>query len=393
MNDKRITSSKLHPGDFFILRSPLFSYNHFSGIFQESELLDEFTDSNNKEARYNAEFLKITSAVEHEWQNPCVTEAVWLASPDLYDALTVSSSSDVDRDRKILSLYRYLARMSFRPTPFGLFAGLSVGHIESKSNLILDSWKNVRRHTRLDMACLFEVARNIVAETADKRFFAVTTNPTLIKVLDRYKYIEHYKKKEQETTSYREVSVEITEYLEGILCRAKEGARIEDLIRWLVQYDVEITEEEALDFVEELCSNKILINGFQPCLTGKDSLEDLLEALKEMELFPSTIHALEQVKKIIIELDKNGLCNDIEYYKSIYNTLHSDKINVEPNHIVQVDLLKPSDKLALGENIAKEIVKGVEFLFSNSTSNEQIVNGSISCEISGTIWQWLCAHY
>ncbi|MFE9336282.1 lantibiotic dehydratase [Streptomyces sp. NPDC007063] len=62
------------------------------------------------------------------WSTPGVPDAVRAASPHLADAVErFDSLSGKDRRKAVRGLSRYLNRMSFRATPFGLFAGVTTG--------------------------------------------------------------------------------------------------------------------------------------------------------------------------------------------------------------------------------------------------------------------------
>ncbi|OEV00514.1 hypothetical protein AN217_24950 [Streptomyces qinglanensis] len=62
------------------------------------------------------------------WSTPGVPEAVRAASPHLADAVErFDGLGGKDRRKAVRGLGRYLNRMSFRATPFGLFAGVTTG--------------------------------------------------------------------------------------------------------------------------------------------------------------------------------------------------------------------------------------------------------------------------
>src|SRR5581483_67593 len=97
--------------------------------------------------------------------DPAVREAVFVASPDLDDAIAAwLDTPDNDRGQRVeRSLARYLARMAWRPTPFGLFAGVTVGTIASqnRTRLELRGRGEYRRHTRLDTGYLDSLAQAV----------------------------------------------------------------------------------------------------------------------------------------------------------------------------------------------------------------------------------------
>ena len=59
-------------------------------------------------------------------------EAIYLATPSLYEALSKEDSSDFSSlpDKVRISLFKYIIRITCRPTPFGLFAGCGTGEVK-----------------------------------------------------------------------------------------------------------------------------------------------------------------------------------------------------------------------------------------------------------------------
>jgi hypothetical protein len=107
---------------FAVLRRPLLSKN----------LLFEFHRITAQDpSAFEATILAIFS-------DPLLLEALQLASPELYLAtLQLLQNGAVSGKQKLLlTLYKYLIRLCYRCTPFGLFAGYFPVGISAK--LILD---------------------------------------------------------------------------------------------------------------------------------------------------------------------------------------------------------------------------------------------------------------
>ncbi len=105
----------------FILRSPLFPFT-----FIESFVAGRDTPV--------AELKKV-------YENPVVQEAIFLASPDLFNQMLEWLKGELKDAKKVERLHyglmRYIIRMSARPTPFGLFAGFSTGQWAEETRMDL----------------------------------------------------------------------------------------------------------------------------------------------------------------------------------------------------------------------------------------------------------------
>ena len=98
--------------DYYVIRSPLFSlntwYTQFTGNYREN-ILNLFS-------------------------NEIIKEAIYISSPDFYYFLYRKENKI--REKEFISLTKYLSRLTYRCTPFGLFAGINIGEFYDGKNII-----------------------------------------------------------------------------------------------------------------------------------------------------------------------------------------------------------------------------------------------------------------
>lgn len=91
---------------------------------------------------------------------------------------------------------KYYNRASTRCTPFGLFAGCSIGRIGEETLIELESLENCKRCTRLDMQYLCALIQEIERTPEIREILRYYPNDSLYKLGNKYRYIEyHYKKR------------------------------------------------------------------------------------------------------------------------------------------------------------------------------------------------------
>src|SRR5262245_34949442 len=124
MMSKPTRDSGIVPSGFFVLRTPRLPFDCLPGDRE---------------------------AIRRLLERPEVREAIFVAAPALDERIHVwQRDPDCEEGRKIeQALTRYLVRMTARPTPFGLFAGCSVGTMGKSTRLEVN--ESYHRHTRLDM--------------------------------------------------------------------------------------------------------------------------------------------------------------------------------------------------------------------------------------------------
>jgi len=116
-------------------------------------------------------------------------EMLQIATPDL------SESIDKGTDRAQNSVYRYYQRACTRPTPFGLFAGCSMGTIGDHTEIRLLGQKNYKRFTRLDMNYLCALTQHIEKNRNIREQLRYYLNGSMYPAGNHLRYVEyHYRK-------------------------------------------------------------------------------------------------------------------------------------------------------------------------------------------------------
>ncbi|MBK7936654.1 MAG: lantibiotic dehydratase [Lewinellaceae bacterium] len=88
----------------------------------------------------------------------------------------------------IISLTRYLLRMSTRCTPFGLFAGCTLGAWGEQHDVRLALPGQFIRHTRPDMDYLCQLAQSLAQLPGIKEFLRYQPNSSLLHNRTKYSF-------------------------------------------------------------------------------------------------------------------------------------------------------------------------------------------------------------
>jgi hypothetical protein len=148
---------------------------------------------------------------------PEIREAIFLAAPSLDESIEKwERDPESERGRRVeRSLFRYFLRMAGRATPFGLFAGSSVGTIAERTELRLVSRPEYLRHTRLDMDYVVRLVEALERDRSVRPFLLYRPNPCLYRAAGKLRYIEA--RFEDGKRRHELATIEPTAYLEASL--------------------------------------------------------------------------------------------------------------------------------------------------------------------------------
>jgi len=350
----------LQPAGFFVLRTPLAPFHELTAWSEGLHAPRALESADGLEAALAADRNTLRARLTGHLKRPEIREAIFVASPSLDESLDAwLEDPESERGQRVeRALVRYFARLAGRPTPFGLFAGCSVGTIGGETRLEIAAQAEYRRHTRLDMDYLFVLADTLSRDAALRRAFRYRPNGGLYRVAGRVRYAES--RLAGTRRSYHLVVVEPSEALDATLARARDGARFEALAAPLVTDDVSLAEAEV--YVDELIQGQVLVTDVEVPVTGQEPIHVLVDELLARPETISFARPLASARQELQAIDAAGLGVPSERYRAIARSLESLPAKVELPRLFQVDMTKPAPAATLGSAVIAEIVAGTDLL-------------------------------
>src|SRR5438552_1940749 len=176
------------PSGFFALRTPLLPFDELLAWSDGLEAASAGDDPERLKAACAADWLRLRNYLREVYARPEVREALFVASPDLeerFDEWLRQPESELGQKVE-RALVRYFARMAGRATPFGLFAGCSVGILGAETNLVLAERAHYARHTRLGLDYVVSLTDALARDPDVRPRLAFGVNSSLYPAHGRY---------------------------------------------------------------------------------------------------------------------------------------------------------------------------------------------------------------
>jgi lantibiotic biosynthesis protein len=197
---------------------------------------------------------------------PEVRRALAVASPSLLAALDRTGPGDPGWPRLEGKLLRYLIRMSTRPTPFGLFAGVGIARWADRTELALAGPPRTR--TRLDMEWLLRLVLRLEADPGVRRHLRLFANTAAFERAGRLHLSEAAPTGSGGADG--SVSVRATGAVRQALAAARRPIPYADLAAHLLAVVPGATPARADQLIAQLCEATLLLSDLRPPLTGPD---------------------------------------------------------------------------------------------------------------------------
>ena len=344
---------RMKPAGFFALRTPLLPLREFTEWSDAGR--DTETAMPERRAKLRAHLGRLVD-------NPAVREAIFVATPDLDETIDDwRRDPESDRGRRAeRALVRYVARMCSRATPFGLFAGCTIGALEGAGGpgVELQPLAAYGRTTRLDMEYVAALVAALERLPEVRSLLTFTPNDSIYRAAGKVRYVEALLV--DRARQHRLVAVDDSEYLAVTLRRAAAGATVEQLATPLV--DGDITLADAVGFVAELVDSQLLVSNLQPAITGGDPLGCLADALRA--LGDSSGGRAELLAEVAIRLARidRGRDGSRVPYREIASLLDSLPAPVSLPRLFQVDMVKPVARAGLTPAVVDELERAARLL-------------------------------
>jgi thiopeptide-type bacteriocin biosynthesis protein len=241
--------------------------------------------------------------------DPVLDEALLLASPALSalvrrvarqggEGLTASRLR-----RAALAVLRYDIRMRTRPTPFGLFAGVTTGEFDSTAKAARGTGHRTRTH--VDMQWLTKVTHRLEQDPTVRAALDVQAHQALTVRGDRLILTAPSAPATApgaDGEGHATVSVRNTPVVAQAVREAREPVPYPLLVERLTAAFPGAPEHRVRSLLDELIRQEILISSLRPPLNGGDPLRHVLTVLDAVQ---DASPAAEQVRTALHRLDRD----------------------------------------------------------------------------------------
>ncbi|NML58268.1 lantibiotic dehydratase family protein [Chryseobacterium cheonjiense] len=326
--------------DEYVVRTPLFSRENFQ--------------KNVNGCSISNEELKAIC------KNSVFHEAIYLASPYVYNELIRWLNSEKEFSPKEFqklktTILKYFSRTSTRCTPFGLFSEVGLGTFSNEPKNNYNSNVNKIRDTKLDMHFLVGLSQHFVQNPEIRNHLLFFPNNSIYQVGSKIRFVEYeYTKEKRE---YIISSAPLSQALQQVLSFSGQGKTMQQIAKILM--NDEITEEEAIEFIDELIDNQVLISELEPIVSGSDVLEVIISVLNRIGA-KNENEILVSIQKRLKELDQN-IGNSASSYAEIEKLIQSFNVEYKSNHLFQTDLYY-KNVINLPSFWKKELKQAISFL-------------------------------
>lgn len=304
--------------------------------------------------------------------SPRIEEAIYLASPILFSEFVKLKGLDEiikeEHEQVLLSIYRYLSRMSTRCTPFGLFAGCGMGTIGNSTTILLEHEKT--RVTRLDNTFLYSLYKNISENPLIKESIKYYPNNSIYKVGNTIRFIETIYT--ETNRKYQISGAEYFDYIETVLHLCRTGKKIDELALILVNDDISF--DDSKDFINELIASQLIIPELDQTVIGDDYLTRIIKLLKSMKLVNTPmLKTLEKINEHLKRLD-SGI-NSVGNYEEVRILVKDMDIPFNEKYLFQVDMINNCTVASINNHVINELKSAVTFLnkITSFVMNENLI--------------------
>lgn len=340
--------SNIKNADFFVIRTP--------------RLYVEFLEKLNDTSVDNNTALELWLAMHG------VKEALYLASPSLLERINQWREKPKSKQGKKVAhaLIKYMIRMCSRPTPFGLFSGISKGNVTSITDLSVDNYKTDCRKTRLDLFYLNALKYHFVKHASRSDTLKYKPNSSHYFIAEQCRYIENYLL--EKSMQYRLSAVESDEYFQLALNTATFGMCFNDLCKAFYNKYEEAEKEDVEAYIQDLIDEGVLLADIPLPLTGESPDHALLKSIQNIKEYDTADHlatALAQIEQL--DKDKSG---KISPYKQLLTHLEKLPVKAEENKLFQSDIYRNFSSCQLSEMEINRLKTQLELLSGLSLSEK-----------------------
>lgn len=209
-------------------------------------------------------------------QDKLFAEAVAIASQDLYKMYADDSGKTTAR--MLESVKKYYDRMTARPTPYGLFAGVTTAQFSDEgTNICLAGQEQYHKICRVDNEWYFKLVKKIEETPGLLLNLQVIFNKHCYKVYGRLKngYCSNLRK--ENVNHAEDLHIRYTRQVQYVQEFANDFVPFKDLRDFLINKNPNVPPEIIDKFLKELLLNEYLYTNICALSKEEDPLHKLLQ--------------------------------------------------------------------------------------------------------------------
>jgi class I lanthipeptide synthase len=301
-------------------------------------------------------------------ENKDVQRALAVASPSLAKAVERASGGESGKRQQAklhAKLLQYVIRMSVRPTPFGLYAGVALATWSAKTDLQLGAHRLSR--TRPDMGWLIKFVTDLEAIPEIRKQLRIVANPAFLVRCGRIYLAEQTPK--GKTTNTRAVSIRATAAVLRVLEDAQRPVPYDELFGAVLVRTPNATPAKVEKLLGDLCEQTFLLTDLRPPLTGSPA-RYVAEKLARLTDVPAARNALARLERV------SGLAEAIDRSEPESTSLLTSAFKPDATSIqrssredacpFQVDMKWTLKGSQVNRSISEEATRAVELLLQMS---------------------------
>lgn len=253
--------------DFYVARTPLLPIEDYFRIFESGDP------------------AKISSELFTRFKDPFLEETLAVSSRESYEALHRLEDPGKSRasDQMLSTLLKYYIRLTTRPTPYGLFSGVSLGTFGEENHLVLsDADQHVKR-ARVDMEWLYAVIQKIESIPAVRMALRVRFNDYVYQQGDRLEKPNKTSLQLNSTDNEVGTTIRYTRQVQAVQELAKEFIVFSELLQEMSKRNPDVPLEVIEAFLNQLLENEFLLSELRPPMVNTDALTYVLNILAHIE--------------------------------------------------------------------------------------------------------------
>ena len=323
-------SNQYEAGNFFTVRAPLLPFNKYISMPEEEEDYIQFLNQ-----IINDKYLR---------------EGIKWASPNLYEMIKLFLESNKPlTSNAYKSISNYFIRMTTRPTPFGLFAGIGIGFGDSKDTRIIINEKLLQKFIRVDREWLNGVIKKFERNDEIIINLKVLMNPNVY--ISGNRLVNPYKRSNEERKYRIKSTIRLSENVKRVIEKTATPILFKDLVNHLLKKNPTVPKQIVMKFLLQLIEEEYLISELRLQILNVEPLAELISIVekfnnRETELLYKCLTGIKEYETKPIDEAIDRYSELLENMKQIYLTknylqidtkLTIDQASISRYHLNQLE--------------------------------------------------------